>query len=112
MSTFGADLIQSLTEAVAHAKGEGRAIVHAPAVGTEHPELRHRGRRVNPSGPVAHPALFLWHKTGPAEYSAGLAAFVSFKQFIGLGQHRIQVNSTPFSNFFLSSDEEPEYLPL
>ena len=30
MSTFGADLIQSLTEALAHAKGEGRAIVHAP----------------------------------------------------------------------------------
>lgn len=30
MSTFGEDLIQSLTEAVAHAKGEGPAIVHAP----------------------------------------------------------------------------------
>ena len=30
MSTFGADLIQSLTEAFAHVKGEGRAIVHAP----------------------------------------------------------------------------------
>ena len=30
MSTLGADLIQSLTEALAHAKGEGRAIVHAP----------------------------------------------------------------------------------
>ena len=30
MSTFGADLIQSLTEALAHVKGEGRAIIHAP----------------------------------------------------------------------------------
>ena len=30
MSTFGADLIQSLTEALAHVKGEGRALVHAP----------------------------------------------------------------------------------
>ena len=30
MSTFGADLIQSLTEALAHVKGEGHAIVHAP----------------------------------------------------------------------------------
>lgn len=30
MSTFGEDLIQSLNEALAHAQGEGRAIVHAP----------------------------------------------------------------------------------
>ena len=30
MSTFGDDLIQSLTEALAHAKGEGPAIVHTP----------------------------------------------------------------------------------
>ena len=30
MSTFGEDLIQSLNEALAHAKGEGPAIVHAP----------------------------------------------------------------------------------
>ena len=29
MSTFGDDLIQSLNEALAHAKGEGPAIVHA-----------------------------------------------------------------------------------
>lgn len=28
MSTFGDDLIQSLTEAVAHARGDGSAIVH------------------------------------------------------------------------------------
>ncbi len=28
MSTFGEDLIQSLNEALAHAKGEGPAIVH------------------------------------------------------------------------------------
>lgn len=30
MSTFGEDLIQSLNGALAHAKGEGPAIVHAP----------------------------------------------------------------------------------
>ena len=30
MSNFGADLIQSLGEALAHAKGEGPAIVHVP----------------------------------------------------------------------------------
>ena len=30
MSTFGEDLIQSLGEALAHAKGEGPGIVHEP----------------------------------------------------------------------------------
>ena len=30
MSTFGDDLIRSLHEALAHAKGEGPAVVHAP----------------------------------------------------------------------------------
>ena len=30
MSTFGEDLLLSLSQAVAHAKGEGPAIVHAP----------------------------------------------------------------------------------
>ena len=30
MSTFGDDLIQSMSEALAHAKGEGQAVVHAP----------------------------------------------------------------------------------
>ena len=30
MSGFGDDLIQSMTEALAHAKGEGPALVHAP----------------------------------------------------------------------------------
>lgn len=30
MTTFAEDLIQSLEEALAHAKGEGPAIVHAP----------------------------------------------------------------------------------
>lgn len=30
MSTFGEDLIQSLNEALAHAKGEGPAVVHTP----------------------------------------------------------------------------------
>lgn len=31
MSTFGEDLIQSLNEALTHTKGDGPAIVHAPA---------------------------------------------------------------------------------
>lgn len=30
MSTFSDDLIQSLTEALAHAKGQGSAMVHEP----------------------------------------------------------------------------------
>lgn len=30
MSTFGEDLIQAMTEALAHAKGDGPAVVHAP----------------------------------------------------------------------------------
>ena len=35
MSTFGKDLIQSLSEALAHAKGEGPAIVDAPVTQRE-----------------------------------------------------------------------------
>lgn len=35
MSTFGEDLIQSLNEALAHAKGQGPAIVHAPVTPRE-----------------------------------------------------------------------------
>ncbi len=35
MSTFGEDLIQSLNEALSHAKGEGPAIVHAPVTPRE-----------------------------------------------------------------------------
>ena len=35
MSTFGDDLIQTMTEALAHAKGEGPAVVHAPVVPRE-----------------------------------------------------------------------------
>ena len=35
MSTFGDDLIQSLGEALAHARGEGPATVHAPVVPRE-----------------------------------------------------------------------------
>ena len=37
MSTFGEDLIQCLNEALAHAKGEGPAIVHAPVTPREAP---------------------------------------------------------------------------
>ena len=35
MSTFGDDLIRSLDEALAHAKGEGSAIVHTPVAPRE-----------------------------------------------------------------------------
>ncbi len=35
MSTFGEDLVQSLNEALAHAKGEGPAVVHAPVTPRE-----------------------------------------------------------------------------
>ena len=35
MSTFGDDLIQSLKEALAHAKGDGPAILHAPVTARE-----------------------------------------------------------------------------
>ncbi len=35
MSTFGNDLIQSLGEALAHARGEGPATVHAPVAPRE-----------------------------------------------------------------------------
>lgn len=45
MSTFADELIQSLNEALAHAKGEGPAIVHAPARGDPAPLRRGRGYR-------------------------------------------------------------------
>ena len=35
MSTFGEDLVHSLNEALAHAKGEGPAIVHTPIAPSE-----------------------------------------------------------------------------
>ena len=35
MATLGDDLIRSLTEALAHAEGEGPAIVHAPVTPRE-----------------------------------------------------------------------------
>ena len=41
MSKFGDDLIQSMTEALAHAKGEGAAIVHAPMAPREVREQAH-----------------------------------------------------------------------
>ena len=41
MSTFGDDLIQAMTEALAHAKGEGPAFVHAPIAPREVRELAH-----------------------------------------------------------------------
>ena len=49
MSTFGDDLIQSLNEALAHAKGDGPAILHAPVTpprfGNVQASLRRRWRR-------------------------------------------------------------------
>ena len=49
MSTFGDDLIQSLNEALAHAKGDGPAILHAPVTPREvrnvQASLRRRWRR-------------------------------------------------------------------
>ncbi|MFN7025845.1 MAG: helix-turn-helix domain-containing protein [Pseudorhizobium sp.] len=41
MSTFGDDLIQAMTEALAHAKGEGPAVVHAPIAPREVREKAH-----------------------------------------------------------------------
>lgn len=41
MSTLGDDLIQAMTEALAHAKGEGPAIVHAPIAPREVREHAH-----------------------------------------------------------------------
>ncbi len=41
MSSFGDDLIQAMTEALAHAKGEGPAVVHAPVVPREIREKAH-----------------------------------------------------------------------
>jgi len=35
MNTFGEDLLHSLNEALAHAKGEGPAVVHAPVTPRE-----------------------------------------------------------------------------
>jgi len=39
MSTLGDDLIQAMNEALAHAKGEGPAVVHAPIAPREVREL-------------------------------------------------------------------------
>ncbi len=41
MSSFGDDLIQAMTEALAHAKGEGPAVVHAPVIPREIREKAH-----------------------------------------------------------------------
>lgn len=41
MSTFGDDLIQAMSEALAHVKGEGPAVVHAPIAPREVREQAH-----------------------------------------------------------------------
>ena len=43
MSTFGDDLIQAMTEALAHAEGEGLAIIHAPVAPRE---VREQARQI------------------------------------------------------------------
>lgn len=48
MSTFGEDLIQSLSEALAHAEGKGSAVVHAPV---DPGEIRTRRADTSPDGP-------------------------------------------------------------
>ena len=53
MSAFGDDLIQSLGEALAHARGEGRATVHAPAAPRE---LRKQAMRKKPEAVRREPA--------------------------------------------------------
>ena len=54
MTTFGEDLIQSLNEALAHAKGEGPAIVHAPVT---RGEVRERTKlKQSQITPAARPA--------------------------------------------------------
>ena len=40
-TTFGDDLIQAMTEAIAHAKGEGPAVIHAPIAPREVRERAH-----------------------------------------------------------------------
>ena len=41
MSSFGDDLIQAMAEALAHAKDEGPAVVHAPVIPREVREQAH-----------------------------------------------------------------------
>jgi Lon protease-like protein len=51
MSTFGDDLIQAMTESLAHAKGEGAAIVHAPVV-----RAANRTSNLSEAAPLSPPA--------------------------------------------------------
>jgi putative transcriptional regulator len=41
MSSFGDDMVQAMTEALAHAKGEGPAVVHTPVAPREVREQAH-----------------------------------------------------------------------
>ena len=45
MSTFGEDRIQSVNEVLAHPKGEGTAIVHAPATPRDFDSTRSTRKR-------------------------------------------------------------------
>ena len=73
MSTFGEDLMQSLSEALAHAKGEGPALVHAPMAPRE---VRKRAKLTQGSDgtldghePVRLPQMGARH--APGERSGG-----------------------------------------
>ena len=44
MSSFGDDLIQAMTEALAHAQGEGLAVVHAAIAPREVREVREQAK--------------------------------------------------------------------
>lgn len=56
MSNFGDDLIQSLEEAVAHARGEGRGTEHIPArpLGSDTEDSEHAADSEESSGLVEH----------------------------------------------------------
>lgn len=65
MSTFGDDLVQSLREALADAKGDGQAIVHPPRLAPRGPgsDQPHSGYRKweQSARPVSGPAATLRH---------------------------------------------------
>ena len=57
MNTLGDDLIQSLNEALAHAKGEGSAILHTVVTPREvRKQANLRVRRVPPAARKSRPA--------------------------------------------------------
>ena len=51
MSTFGEDLIQSLKESIAHAQGNGPAIVHSPITPHDSEESKTHAESIHPESP-------------------------------------------------------------